>query len=126
MTFRPGVTSGLSLGDVTSYFFRLSGLWSQKSGGRNRREPGYAEPRVESSQASGDLACPWAGVGLGIFLPDVICSSASAGGQLHNRTTDTAVIVSVILASPFKALLCRPVMRHASPPPSPPPENSGF
>lgn len=82
MTFRCGVTGGLSLGDVTSYFFLPSGLQSQKAGGVNRREPGYAQPRAESAQASGDLVCPRAGVGPGVFLPDVICSPASAGGQL--------------------------------------------
>lgn len=81
------------------FFFLLSGLQSQKAGGVNKREPGYTEPRVESAQASGDLVCPWAGVGPGVFLPDLICSPASAGGQLYNRTTNTAVIVSVILVS---------------------------
>lgn len=84
----------------------------------NKHEPGYAEPRVESVRASGDVVCPRAGAGSAVFLLDVICSSASAGGQLYNRTTNTAVIVSVIPASWFKALLCRPVVRHAFPPSS--------
>lgn len=99
MTFRRGVTGGLSLGDVTSYFFLLSGSQSQKAGGVKKHEAGYAEPRVEWAMASGGSVCPRAGVGPGIFLTDVTCSPASAGGQLYNGTTNTAVITSVILAS---------------------------
>lgn len=63
-------------------FFCCLDYGAKRLEGVNKHEPGYAEPRVESAQASGDVVCPRAGVGPGIFLPDVICSPAPAGGQL--------------------------------------------
>lgn len=46
--------------------------------------------------ASGDLVCPRAGVGPGIFILDVICpaAAAAAAGQVYYGTTNTAVATS--------------------------------
>lgn len=50
--------------------------------------------------ASGDLVCPQAGVGPGIFLLDVICpppAAAAAAGQVYYGNTNTAVSTSLLM-----------------------------
>lgn len=97
MTLHRGVTGGLSLGDVTSLVF-----FSCLDYGAKRPE-GQSVSQVKGSLAgnwaSGDLVCPQAGVGPGIFLPNVICppaAAAGAAGQVYYGTTNTAAAPSLL------------------------------